>query len=159
MSTCPCGSGQTLEACCGQYIDGTPAPTAEAMMRSRYTAYTLCNGTYLEKTLSAEQRTDFSIEDFEAGAKSTKWQGLEIRKTNGGGEKDETGTVEFVAKYRENNQQAIHHELAIFKREDGNWVFADCQMNPKGEQRTVQKVGRNNPCSCGSGKKFKKCCG
>ncbi|MCW9035748.1 MAG: YchJ family protein [Rhodospirillales bacterium] len=159
MSNCPCGSGQILEACCGLYHAGTPAPTAEALMRSRYTAFTLGNGAYLAKTLSTQQRSDFNIEEFEASAANTKWQGLDIRQTSDGGEKDETGTVEFVAKYREGTQQAIHHELAMFKREEGNWVFADCQMNPKGEQRVVEKVGRNDPCPCGSGKKHKKCCG
>jgi len=159
MSICPCGSGQDLANCCGQYHDGAAAPTAEALMRSRYSAYALGNGAYLEKTLSTDQKADFNAEEVEANATHTKWQGLEIRQTSGGGEKDEKGTVEFVARYREGNQSAVHHELAFFKREEGKWVFADCQMNPKGEQRVVQKVGRNDPCTCGSGKKYKKCCG
>lgn len=160
MTTCPCGSGQMLAACCTPYIDGTPALTAEILMRSRYTAHTLGNGQYLKDTLSIEQQADFDVAEFEASADKTQWLGLEIRKTEKGGEKDETGTVEFVARYKEPGTGAVvHHELSYFKRENNRWVFADCTMNPKGEQRRVEKVGRNDPCTCGSGKKFKKCCG
>ena len=155
---CPCGSSNPYEACCGQYIEGTPAPTAETLMRSRYSAYSMGKGAYLAATLSEEQSKDFDLKEFEASEADTKWLGLEIKKTELGGESDETGSVEFVARYRTGRDPNIHHELAFFKREEGNWVFADCQMNPKQEQRIVNKVGRNEPCPCGSGKKFKKCC-
>lgn len=162
MSTnldCPCGSGNTLEACCGPYHAGSPAPTAEAMMRSRYSAFVLGKGQYLSDTLSEDQRADFDVDDFNAHADQTKWLGLEIRQTENGGTEDTTGTVEFVARYRENNETVMHHERAQFNKTDGNWLFTDCQMNPKPPQRTVEKVGRNDPCPCGSGKKYKKCCG
>lgn len=159
MTECPCGSNQSLATCCGLYHDGTPAPTALSLMKSRYSAFVLGKGDYLGETLSARQKVDFDAEEFEKNAGETKWLGLEIRKTEAGGEKDETGIVEFVAKYREQRQQVIHHERAMFIRENGNWVFDDCIMNPKEPQRTVEKVGRNDPCPCGSGKKFKKCCG
>jgi preprotein translocase subunit SecA len=33
------------------------------------------------------------------------------------------------------------------------------EEEPKTEQRRKDKVGRNDPCPCGSGKKYKKCCG
>lgn len=159
MTQCPCGSNLTLDNCCGPLHAGTPAPTALSLMRSRYSAFVLGLGDYLEATLSKRQQGDFDAEEFEKSAASTKWLGLEIRKTDKGGEKDDTGTVEFVAKYREQNQQIVHHERAMFIREDGKWVFDDCIMNPKEEQRIVAKVGRNEPCPCGSGKKYKKCCG
>ncbi len=159
MSDCPCGSKQPLEKCCGRYHDGAPAPTALSLMKSRYSAFVLGNGAYLSQTLSARQREDFDVEAFNENAGDTKWLGLEIRKTSAGGEKDKKGTVEFVAKYREQKQSVVHHELATFIREDDKWVFDDCVMNPKEPQRFVEKVGRNDPCPCGSGKKFKKCCG
>ena len=76
-----------------------------------------------------------------------------------GGEEDEAGTVEFIARYKAGNDKITHHELAMFTREEGRWVFADCVMNPKPETRSVEKIGRNAPCPCGSGKKYKKCCG
>ncbi len=159
MTECPCGSALPLADCCGRYIDGMPAPTALSLMKSRYSAFALGKGQYLADTLSARQKDDFNVEEFEKGAGQAKWLGLEIRKTAEGGEKDQTGSVEFVAKYREQGQQVIHHELAHFIREDGKWVFDDCVMNPKEAQRRVEKVGRNDPCPCGSGKKYKKCCG
>jgi SEC-C motif domain protein len=159
MTTCPCGSTATLETCCGQYLDGEAAPTAEKLMRSRYSAFVLGRGDYLAATLSTEQQKDFDIEDFNASAANTKWQGLEVRNSSDGGESDETGTVEFVARYKAGKDQITHHELAMFTREEGRWVFSDCVMNPKAETRTVEKIGRNAPCPCGSGKKYKKCCG
>ena len=159
MTSCPCGSNASLEDCCGQYLDGNAAPTAEKLMRSRYTAFVEGRGDYLAATLSADQQKEFDVDDFNESFKNTKWHGLEIRNTSDGGENDETGTVEFVARYKANGDQIEHHELAMFTREGGKWVFADCIMNPKPETRRVEKVGRNEPCPCGSSKKYKKCCG
>jgi SEC-C motif-containing protein len=157
--SCPCGSGQNLDSCCGQYFENLAAPTAESLMRSRYSAHALGKAGYLADTLSAAQRADFDIAEFESAFGQTKWLGLEIRKTTGGGESDQTGTVEFVARCRDKNGPAIHHELSNFIREEGRWVFDDCVLNPKAPTRRVEKTGRNQPCPCGSGKKYKKCCG
>jgi SEC-C motif domain protein len=159
MTDCPCGSAKPLDACCGPYIDGATVPTAEATMRSRYSAHVLGKIDYLAATLSAEQRADFDREQTEQSFGDVKWLGLEIRKTDKGGEADETGEVEFVARYRSGAEQSMHHELSFFTREEGRWVFAGCEMNPKAATVRVQKVGRNDPCPCGSGKKYKKCCG
>ncbi|MBL4692142.1 MAG: SEC-C domain-containing protein, partial [Magnetovibrio sp.] len=82
-----------------------------------------------------------------------------IRETSGGGEDDETGTVLFSARFKENGELNVHRELSDFRRENGEWVYVDGKINPQGEPRRVQKVGRNEPCPCGSGKKYKKCCG
>ncbi len=160
MTDCPCGSDKPLSECCGLYHDGTPAPTALALMRSRYSAFALGKGQYLYDTLSEDQKADFDIKEFEESAGQTKWLGLEIRKTEAGGENDDTGTVEFVARYKNQGGPVVHHERALFGRdESGKWIFTDCVMNPKEAQRRVEKVGRNDPCPCGSGKKYKKCCG
>ncbi len=159
MNSCPCGSGLMLETCCGQYFEKLAAPTAEALMRTRYSAHVLGKARYLSDTLSVAQRADFDVAETERMFGQTKWLELEIRKTTDGGESDQTGTVEFVARCRDKNGPGIHHELSSFIREDGRWVFDDCVMNPKAETRRVEKVGRNDPCPCGSGKKFKKCCG
>ena len=128
-------------------------------MRSRYSAHVLGRAQYLADTLSVKQRADFNIAEFENNAGQTKWLGLEIRQTSGGGAEDETGAVEFVARLRDKNGPGVHHELSSFIREDGRWVFDDGIMNPKGATRRVNKIGRNDPCPCGSGKKYKKCCG
>ncbi len=128
-------------------------------MQSRYAAHSLGKGQYLSDTLSVKQRADFDIAEFEEAAGQVKWVGLEIRETTGGGEADETGTVEFVARCRDKDGPGIHHERSDFIREDGRWVFDGATFNPKAPTRRVEKVGRNEPCPCGSGKKFKKCCG
>ncbi len=158
-NTCPCGSGLALDGCCGPYFDTMAAPTAEALMRSRYSAHVLGKGRYLADTLSQKQRADFDVAEFEASFDQVKWSGLEIRETTGGSESDESGTVEFIARCQDKNGPGVHHELSTFIREDNRWVFHDCIMNPKAATRRVEKVGRNAPCPCGSGKKYKKCCG
>lgn len=159
MEKCPCGSGSALEACCAPIVGGAPAPTAEALMRSRYTAYVLKEVDHIERTHAAEIRDTFSREEAEELARAVEWSGLEIRAVSGGGTTDDTGTVEFISRYKMNGQIQIHHEKSAFRREDGQWVYVDGEMNPKGPPRTVAKVGRNEPCPCGSGKKYKKCCG
>ncbi|HAW61148.1 MAG TPA: hypothetical protein DCX26_02290, partial [Pseudomonas sp.] len=47
---CPCGSGDALAECCGRYHAGVAAPSAELLMRSRYSAYVLGLVDYLQAT-------------------------------------------------------------------------------------------------------------
>ncbi len=159
MTLCPCDSGQELNGCCGPVIGGAPAPTAEVLMRSRYSAFVLGDIGYLADTLSVGERAEFDQVEAEKTAKSAKWQGLEVRAVVGGGKGDDSGTVEFVASFRLNDQVHVHHELAEFVREKGRWVCSGGTMSPKGPPVRVVKVSRNEPCPCGSGKKYKKCCG
>ncbi len=159
MTPCPCGSGQDLDDCCGAMIAGAPAPTAEALMRARYTAFALGQIAYLTDTLAPEARGDFDPIEAGGTASDAVWQCLEVRAVTDGGRDDETGSVEFVARFRLHGEQRLHHELASFRREQGRWVCAGGDMNPKAPPRQVVKVGRNDPCPCGSGKKYKKCCG
>lgn len=159
MNICPCGSGAELDNCCGRYFDTLSAPTAEALMRSRFSAHSLGKGQYLSDTLSEKERADFDIAEFDAAFGQLKWVGLEIRETVDGGEADDFGTVEFVARFKDGNGPGIHHERSSFIRENGHWVFDGATFDPKAPPRRVEKVGRNDPCPCGSGKKYKKCCG
>ncbi len=159
MTPCPCGSDRNLEGCCGAIIDGAPAPTAEALLRSRYTAFVLGKIGYLADTLSPDIRGDFDEVEAENTASDATWQGLDVRAITDGGENDESGSIEFIARFRLRGQQRVHHELATFRREQGRWLCAGAQMDPKGPPLEVVKFGRNEPCPCGSGKKYKKCCG
>lgn len=159
MSQCPCGSGRDFEACCGPIIAGAEAPTAEALMRARYTAFSSGALDYLHSTLAPEAREDYSPEETEKWARESQWRGLEILSTEAGGEGDEIGVVEFIARYRVGGKDFAHHELSRFRREEGRWAYVD-GLIPKPKQRIVEtKIGRNDPCPCGSGKKYKKCCG
>ena len=130
-------------------------------MRSRYAAFTVAAIDYLQDTLAPDQRADFNRVETEKWAKSSQWQGLEIHGTTGGGPDDDAGTVDFTARFRIDNRNEIHRELSVFRREAGRWYYIDGRVGgPKPEQRRVEvKVGRNDPCPCGSGKKYKKCCG
>lgn len=159
-SLCPCGSGKKFADCCEPYIKGIrPAPTAEAVMRSRYTAYTLEDVAYLKDTLTRAQQEDFSAEETRKWAREADWQGLEIKSTEGGGEEDTEGTVEFAAHFISQGQKQTHYEIATFEKIDGQWLYSGMQ-EVQGEtvRREAPKIGRNDPCPCGSGKKFKKCC-
>lgn len=160
MSLCPCGSEKELAECCAPIIDGTLALTAEALMRARYTAFvTKQIGDFLKDTLVAEKQDQFDLREVEMSAREAEGQGFELRAIEGGDEGDETGTVEYVARFRIHGQVQAHHELASFQRQDGRWLYVDGQVNPRQAPRQVAKVGRNDPCPCGSGQKFKKCCG
>ena len=159
MPTCACGSGRELDQCCGPFLAGTAAPTAEALMRSRYTAFTTRDTDYLRTTLAPEALVDYDDAETMQWAGEAEWQGLKILATEGGGAGDETGTVEFVARYRLQGKDHVHHELSRFRHEDGRWLYVDGVIGPKPQTRHVVKVGRNDPCPCGSGRKYKKCCG
>jgi SEC-C motif-containing protein len=128
-------------------------------MRSRYTAFVLGEFDYIENTLATEVRDSFNRSAAESTAHSVEWVGLEIRDTSDGGEEDDGGMVEFAANFKDDGKLLVHHERSNFRREEGRWVYVDGKMNPKGNPRRVEKVGRNEPCPCGSGKKYKKCCG
>ena len=160
MPDCPCGSGSAYELCCGPIIAGAPAATAEALMRSRYTAHVKRAYDHLERSLSAEQRQDFSLADAKQWAEGSEWLGLAILRTEKGGPDDTEGVVEFCARFRSAGKEYEHVETGLFGREEGKWVYSG-SVQPKGQtvRRETPKVGRNDPCPCGSGKKFKKCCG
>ncbi len=159
MTPCPCGTGRHVEDCCAPIIAGTPAPTAEALLRSRYTAFTRGDIDYLADTLGPELLADFDQVEARNTAADADWQGLDIRSIEGGGADDDGGSIEFVARFRLRGQQRVHHELAEFGRIDGRWLCTGGQTDPKAPPRQVVKVGRNDPCPCGSGRKYKKCCG
>jgi len=87
------------------------------------------------------------------------WNGLKILHTEKGGETDSEGTVEFEAAYTRKGLRDIHHETAQFKKHGSAWVYSSGKMKAMTVVRDGKKVGRNEPCPCGSGKKYKQCCG
>ena len=163
MTPCPCGSAKEFEACCGPVIAGAPARTAEALMRSRYTAYARGAVDHILSTHVTKGAVDVDRASTEKWAKESTWLGLTILSTERGGELDDDGTVEFVARFREgaDGPEQSHHERARFVRgrSDRRWLYADGKIvNPPPAKREV-RPGRNEPCHCGSGKKYKKCHG
>ncbi|SMF17830.1 SEC-C motif-containing protein [Azospirillum oryzae] len=156
MSSCPCCSGRSFEDCCGPILAGEPAPTAEALMRSRYTAFVRHELDHVERTHAPEIRDDFNRGEAERVAEESEWQRLDILRA---AEEGDSAVVEFQIQFRKDGKDMRHHERASFRREDGRWLYVSGEVNPKGEPRRVVKVGRNEPCPCGSGKKYKACCG
>jgi len=157
---CPCCSGLDKDDCCAPFLAGTPAPTALALMRSRYTAYATGYIDYIKETCSPALQADFSRAETESFSKNVSWQGLDILRVAEGGTEDCTGQVEFIARYAYQGKNHTLHELSDFTKIDGHWFYSGGIIHPQAETTTrAVKTGRNDPCPCGSGKKFKKCCG
>ena len=159
---CPCGSEKSFAECClPRHTGERPAETAEALLRSRYAAFATGNVDYIVESVHPEVREDLNRENLETWSKDSTWEGLEIVESHLGGVDDDEGLVEFVASYVDAEGDRIeHHERSIFKKEDGSWFFLDGQpVSQEPFRREGPKVGRNSPCPCGSGKKFKKCHG
>jgi SEC-C motif-containing protein len=156
-----CGKGESLESCCGPYLKGEAQPaTAEALMRARYAAYALGNVDYILSTHDPETAKDVDRNSTEAWSKGSTWLGLEILKTEAGGPEDVGGAVEFVARYKLKGVTVNHRERATFRKDGSRWVFVDGKdITAPPVRRQGPAVGRNDPCPCGSGKKYKKCCG
>jgi SEC-C motif-containing protein len=147
--------------CCGPLISGKKqAETAEQVMRARYSAYVMKEMGYLLTTLHPDQRHDYDEKSSRDWAERAEWHGIEIHETLKGGPEDSTGQVEFTVSFTEGGRKQDHHERSTFAKADGNWYFETGKvLLPKQVVRSTPKAGRNDPCSCGSGKKFKKCCG
>ncbi len=159
---CPCGSGKTYAECCEGIIKGSvKAPTAEALMRARYSAYEKQEIDFIINSCEeGEKIAEIDRKATEEWSKTSKWHGLKILRTEKGTENDDEGIVEFEATYTDRKGlRDVHHELGYFKKIDGNWMYSVGQVKPMTVIREGAKVGRNDPCPCGSGKKYKKCCG
>lgn len=160
MSTCPCCSGKEFAECCEPILKGASAPTPEALMRARYSAFATGDVDFLHDSCCGPARKEFRRESVQQWVDSSEWLGLEIHSTEGGGEADSEGMVEFTAVYKVKDHEYRHHEHATFHRVDGAWRFYDGKVDgPTPFRREEPKIGRNDPCPCGSGKKYKKCCG
>jgi len=128
--TCPCCSGQPFAVCCEPILKGTqPAGTAEALMRSRYTAYVKADVAYLLQSTHPSQRKYYSAKDLLQWATSSQWLRLEILSTQKGQGTDLEGKVEFKAYYVDNKAWSqIHHEHSTFKKEGGKWYFVEGRL-------------------------------
>ncbi len=129
-------------------------------MRSRYTAFAKADVPYIVETHWPAKRNEISEPDIRQWAEKSEWLELKIVKTHQGQATDAEGKVEFIARYRQQGVDVDHHEVAEFRREKGRWYFTDGKIvGPEPLKREGEKVGRNDNCPCGSGKKYKKCCG
>lgn len=134
-------------------------------MRARYSAYACHDVDFVMSTTHPSSRGDSDPEAMRNWAEQSEWLGLEIVSTQKGLADDTQGQVEFVASFRLNGIAQKHHEKSLFVKTDGEWFFKDGEVISSGPTEksapviNSNKIGRNDPCTCGSGKKFKKCCG
>lgn len=157
--TCPCGSGSIFADCCEPIINGTRASeTAEQLMRARYSAFVTGAIDFIVNSTHSRTRKEVDREFIREWSQTSAWHGLEILETKE--ISDDKSLVSFEARFTQNGQDQNHRERSLFEREDGEWRFVtgDELKNPTVRYETP-KPGRNDPCPCGSGKKYKKCHG
>lgn len=144
-NVCPCGSGKTYTDCCEPLHNGESAKSAEALMRSRFSAFALQLEDYLLSSWHPTTRPNqIQLEP------DTQWKRLELISA----ENDkQQGSVHFKAYYQEHAQWHLLEETSKFLFENDHWFYHSGNYQPQ-----TLKPNRNDPCPCGSGKKFKKCC-
>ncbi len=154
--SCLCGSGQTYELCCSLLHSGKKkARTAEELMRSRFTAYAMRNEQYLVDTWDKKQLPD----QVNLSGDQVEWSWLEIVTRKKGGVNDSKGLVEFKAYYQLDGEEHVMRESSRFHKVDNQWVYLDGVVKSINKVGKQTDFGKNAPCSCGSGMKFKRCCG
>ncbi|AAT89465.1 zinc-binding protein [Leifsonia xyli subsp. xyli] len=114
---CPCTSGERYDACCGPLHAGSPSPTAERLMRSRFSAFALGDGGYLLRIWHLSTRPgELLLED------GLRWYRLDIERTGRGGPFDRDGVVAFAVYYK-GVERGIQRETSRFVREGRDWYY------------------------------------
>jgi len=128
-------------------------------MRARYCAYVKGAVDYIVSSTHPERRSECDEKAIRSWSANSEWEGIEIVSTEKGEAGDNEGKVEFIVQFTEDRIKKTLHETGTFKRTDGAWYYFDGTVHPpKPFVRDEEKVNRNDPCPCGSGKKYKKCC-
>jgi len=153
---CSCGSGKNFDDCCGPLLGGQrPAGTAEELMRSRFTAHVAQDYAYLHRTHQPTSRLPFVPEP---AAPDISWTKLAVHRHEAG-PRPEVAFVEFSAFFTDEQGEKVIQERAEFVRTDGQWLYTRAvRSGPAPFKAAAPKPGRNDPCPCGSGKKYKHCC-
>jgi SEC-C motif-containing protein len=154
---CPCGSGGNYENCCEPILTGrTTASTAEKLMRSRFTAHVALDYPYLHRTHRPTAHLPYVEE--KADLAPMRWTRLVVHSHEPGKTAD-TAFVEFSAFFADESGEHVIQEKSEFLRLDGQWLYARAvRSGPAPFKSVAPKAGRNDPCPCGSGKKYKHCC-
>ena len=125
---CPCQSGKTYNHCCRPWHDGKAAPTAEQLMRSRYSAFVFGLVDYLFETTHPNHRAKNLKADIASTCKGLAWTGLDVRDVWQGGEKDKVGKVTFHASFVQEGKNGVHVEHSRFKRFGKAWMYVDGEV-------------------------------
>ena len=157
---CPCGSGTPFSGCCEPIIQGTrESETAEELMRARYSAFVTHAIDFIVASTHSRTRKEIDLSFIREWSETSTWRGLEILETKQVNQNK--AVVSFEARFTtQAGEDQRHREKSVFERENGEWKFVtgDELKNPT-VRYEIPPPGRNDPCPCGSGKKFKKCHG
>jgi SEC-C motif domain protein len=154
---CPCGSGKPFAQCCLPILKRErKAETAEQVMRSRFTAHVAHDYEHLHRTYRETAKEPYVPDEEEGGGRD--WTRLVIH-SHEPGPKPDLAFVDFTAYYKEGDKELSFPEKAEFQKIDGEWIYTKAvRQGPAPIKAAAAKVGRNDPCPCGSGKKYKQCC-
>jgi SEC-C motif-containing protein len=131
--------------------------TPRALLEARYKAFVSGNIDFIIESHHPEIRDRVDRRAIEIWSTQSKWHGLSVESESGS---DSSAQIMFSVKYEKDFEFINHREKAEFRKLDEKWFYFDSEfLKPESVKREGEKVGRNDPCSCGSGKKFKKCCG
>ena len=147
---CPCGSGQPLADCCARYYHGALPDSAESLMRSRYSAYVLGLIDYLISSTLPVQQAQLDRAAIDAWSQQSQWLGLEVQSHQLVAGQPAHAWVSFIARWQDQGGEQAQHERSAFVQVQQRWYFIDPSV--------PLKASRNDPCPCGGGQKFKKCC-
>ena len=152
---CYCGSSKFFTHCCQPFLNRQAKPSsAEQLMRSRFSAFCRQDFQYLIDTLHRSKHNDNELEQLQQNSHHTHWVKLSILNVQMGKHNDQKGVVEFNAIFVEGTQFYQLHERSCFIREQQQWYYTE---GPSQIKPIQYKIGRNEACWCGSGKKFKAC--
>jgi SEC-C motif-containing protein len=157
--SCPCGTGLTFSDCCEPIISGRrESASAEELMRARYSAYATGAAEFVVETTHQSTRHEAKLDSIREWSETSTWRGLSILETKT--LSDDKASVSFEARYTQKGEEITHREKSLFERMEGRWFFVtgETLKNPT-VRYDAPRPGRNEPCPCGSGKKYKKCCG
>jgi SEC-C motif-containing protein len=155
---CPCGSGALFANCCEQIINGErESQTAEELMRARYSAFATGAIDFIVASTHSHARRELEIKEIREWSEESTWRGLQIIDTKL--IDDDHASVSFEAQFTQGGADQNHREKALFEREGGQWRFlTGTELKNPTVRYETPRTGRNEPCPCGSGKKYKKCC-
>jgi SEC-C motif domain protein len=143
---CPCGLGDDYDACCGRFHAGAPAPTAEALIRSRYSAFAVGDAGYLLRTWHPSARPpELELDP------ALSWTRLAVLETRGGGLFDTEGTVQFRAVYVHGGQRGVQAETSGFVRQDGQWFYLGPEADRPAGPGPSRQAGRGPGGQAGRG--------
>lgn len=131
--------------------------SARALLEARYQAFVNGNIDFILESHHPETKAAIDRQSIEHWSKESKWEGLSIENEK---VEDDKSYITFTVRYSKGAETINHRENAEFRKSDGRWLYFDSEFpKPETLRREGEKLGRNDPCSCGSGKKFKKCHG